>query len=131
MINDIQLRDIKPPLQFIHVRGSKTIHIAGPCFQALGVFCHPFQIRGWITILHIKSYLSSPKPGQTTGGSGRRSARRTVGRGEAGQNKVPTFRKATVPLALQGTVNKLFRASLRKQEQRKSHVNRWGNKTSG
>ena len=52
--------------------------------------------------------LSSPKPGHTTGGSGRRSAQRTVGRGEAGQTKVPTFRsapKAAVPLALQGTVN--------------------------
>ena len=52
--------------------------------------------------------LSSPKPGHTTGGSGRRSAQRTVGRGEAGQTKVPTFRsasKATVPLALQGTIN--------------------------
>ena len=52
--------------------------------------------------------LPSPKPEQTTGGSGRHGARRTVGRGEAGQNRVPTFRsarKATVPLALQGTVN--------------------------
>ena len=46
--------------------------------------------------------LSSPKPGHTTGGSGRRGARRSiVGRGEAGQNRVPTFRSArkpTVPL---------------------------------
>ena len=33
---------------------------------------------------HALHDLSSPKPGHTTGGSGRRSARRTVGRGEAG-----------------------------------------------
>ena len=56
----------------------------------------------------ITLYLSSPKPGHTTGGSGRHGAERTAGRGEAGQNKVPTFRspwKPTAPLALQRTVN--------------------------
>ena len=43
--------------------------------------------------------------------AGWRSAQRTVGQGEAGQNKVPTFRsasRATVPLALQGTINNSF-----------------------
>ena len=53
-------------------------------------------------------YLSSPKPGHTTGASGRHGAQRTAARGEARQNRVPTFRsarKATIPLALQGTVN--------------------------
>ena len=51
--------------------------------------------------------LSSPKPGHTTGGSGRHGARRTAGRGDARQNKVPTFRwswKPTAPLTLQRTV---------------------------
>ena len=52
--------------------------------------------------------LSSPKPGHRTGGSGRQGAGRTAGRGDAGQNKVPTLRwpwKPTAPLALQRTVN--------------------------
>ena len=38
--------------------------------------------------------LSSPKPGHTTGGSGRRGARRMARRVEARQNRVPTFRSA-------------------------------------
>ena len=52
--------------------------------------------------------LSSPKPGHTTGGSGQHVVGRTAGRGDAEQNKVPTFRwpwKPTAPLALQRTVN--------------------------
>ena len=56
--------------------------------------------------------LSSRKPGHKTGGSGRHSAQRTVGRGEAGQTRLPTFwsaPKASVPLALQGTVNDCFK----------------------
>ena len=55
--------------------------------------------------------LSSPKPGHTTGGSGRHGAVRAAGRGDAGQNKVPTFRwpwKPTALLALQRTVNNCF-----------------------
>ena len=57
---------------------------------------------------------SSPKPGHTTGGSGRHSAGRTAGRGDAGQNKVPTFRwpwKPTAPLALQRTVKTVLNVS--------------------
>ena len=41
-------------------------------------------------------------------GSGRRGARRTAGRGEAGQKRVPTIRSApkpTVPVVLHGTIN--------------------------
>ena len=41
--------------------------------------------------------LSSPKPGHTTGGSGRHGAEQTAGRGDAGQNKVPTFRRPWKP----------------------------------
>ena len=58
--------------------------------------------------IYFNFYLSIPKPGHTTGGSGRHGAGRTAGRGNAGQNKVPTFRspwKPTAPLALQRTVN--------------------------
>ena len=57
---------------------------------------------------HALHDLSSPKPGHTTGASGRHGARRTAGQGEARQNRVLTFRsarKATIPLAFQGTVN--------------------------
>ena len=60
-----------------------------------------------ITLLQY-GHLSSPKTGHTTGGSGRHGAGRTAMRGDAGQNKVPTFRwpwKPTAPLALQRTVN--------------------------
>ena len=52
--------------------------------------------------------LSSPKPGHTTGGSGRHGAGWTAGRVDAGQYKVPTFWwpwKPTAPLALQRNVN--------------------------
>ena len=61
-----------------------------------------------LLLQNIHIYLSSPKPRHTTGGSVRRGARRTTGRGRAGQNREPTFRsarEATVPLALQGTMN--------------------------
>ena len=53
-------------------------------------------------------HLSSAKPGHSTGGSARHGARRTAGRGDAGHNKVPTFRslwEPTAPLALQRTKN--------------------------
>ena len=56
----------------------------------------------------IEFHLSSPKPGHTTGGLGRQGAGRTAGRGDARQNKVPTFRspwKPTAPLAIQRNVN--------------------------
>ena len=76
---------------------------------------HPLVNRTFCssTGLHRISFvrscdLSSPKPGHTRGGSGRHGARRTVGRGEAGQNRLPTFRsaqEANVPPALQGAVN--------------------------
>ena len=46
-------------------------------------------------LLTCRVHLSIPKPGHTTGGSGRRSAQWMVGRGEAGQTKVPTFRSAS------------------------------------
>ena len=58
--------------------------------------------------------LSSPKSGHTTGGSGRHGARRTARRGDAGQNKVPTFRwlwKPIDPLALQRTVKTVLNES--------------------
>ena len=58
----------------------------------------------------LKVDLSSPKPGHTMGGSGRHGAGRTAGRGDAGQNKVPTIRwpwKPTAPLAFQRNVKKL------------------------
>ena len=42
--------------------------------------------------IYIYIRLWSPKPGHTTGGSGRHGAGRTAGRGDAGQNKVPTVR---------------------------------------
>ena len=69
------------------------------CIRGLRRICSP----------PVSVNLSSPKPGHTTGGSGRHGAGRTAGRGDAGQNKVPTFRlpwKPTAPLALQRTVNK-------------------------
>ena len=57
---------------------------------------------------NCRTHLSSPKPEHTTHGSRRHDAGRTAGRGDAGQNKVPTFRslwKPTAPLAIQRTVN--------------------------
>ena len=52
-------------------------------------------------------YLSSQKPGHTTGGLGRHVAGGTARRGDAERIKVPTLRwpwKPTAPLALQRTV---------------------------
>ena len=99
--------------------------------------CLQTNLSAWGTILPSTPQsignLSSPKPGHTTGGSVRRGARRTVGRGEAGQTKVPTFRsasKATVPLALQGTINNCFERQFAITKKRKSYVNRWRNKTT-
>ena len=69
----------------------------------------------------VNGDLSSPKPEHTTRGSGRHGAGRTAGRGDAGQNKVPTFRsswKPTAPLALQRNVNNCSK-SLSKHKQRK------------
>ena len=100
---------------------SKLTEMAAPCFAELlprpAVCCAlrkpdlPAVCPGFGLDMfpgHALHDLSSPKPGHTTGGSGRHGARRTAGRGDAGQNKVPTFRSAwkpTAPLALQGTVN--------------------------
>ena len=56
----------------------------------------------------IEFHLSSPKPRHTTGGLGRQGAGRKAGRGDAGQNKVPTLRsplKPTAPLAIRHNVN--------------------------
>ena len=58
----------------------------------------PGFARGMFLVLHF----SNPKPGHTTGGSGRPGARRAAGRGRAGQDGMPTGRFAqetTVPLA--------------------------------
>ena len=55
--------------------------------------------------------LSGPKPGHTTGESGRHGAGRTAGQGDAGLNRVPTFRwpwKPTTPLARQRNVDNCF-----------------------
>ena len=56
---------------------------------------------------NTSGHLSSPKLGHITCESGRHGAGRTARRGDAEQNKVPTFRspwKPTAPLALQRTV---------------------------
>ena len=45
-------------------------------------------------------YLSSPKPGHTTGRSGTHGAEWTAGQGNAGRNKVTTFRSPLEQTAL-------------------------------
>ena len=93
------------------------------------VFVNPFRAS------HVReSYLSSSKPGHTTGGSGRQGAGRTAGRGDAGQNNVTIFWmpwKPTAPLALQRTVNNCLERLFASTNKKKSYVNRGGNKTSG
>ena len=61
--------------------------------------------KRWRKELNRAQYLSNPKPEHTSGGSGRRGARRGGG---AGLDGVPTGRvakKPTVPLAPRGIVN--------------------------
>ena len=59
-----------------------------------------------LSIATKKLNLSGPKPRHTTGRLGRHGPGRKAVRGDAGQNKVPTFRwpcKPTAPLALKRT----------------------------
>ena len=81
-------------------------------------------------------YLSIPKPGHTTGGSGRGGARRGGGaeRGRAGRDADGSVRPGNSHPAclpkLPGQRRQLYWTNLRKNEQTNSYVNRWGNKTS-
>ena len=59
-------------------------------------------------VVVIEVHLSIPNPEHTSSGSVRHDAERTAGRGDAEQNKVPTFRSPrgpTAPLVLQRIIN--------------------------
>ena len=78
---------------------------------------------------HTLHDLSNPKPGHTTGGSGRGCAhggaagRAGPGRTERRRNGSPREEPSSDALANQ---RQTLWTSLRKHEQRKSYVNRWG-----
>ena len=79
----------------------------------------------------IHTHLSSPKPGHTTGGSGR-GARRGGGVGWAGRDADRTVRpgdrRPSYPPRHRRHVSW---TSPQKHEQPKSYVNRWGNTATG
>ena len=80
------------------------------------------------------THVSNPKPGHTTGRSGRGGARREggAGRGWAGWDADGSVCPGdNRPSYLPDDRKKLSSACLWKREQRKLYVNRWRNKTSG
>ena len=86
----------------------------------------------------LGTYLSSPKPGYTTRGSGRGehsvAAGRWggAGRGGAGRDADGSVRPGNNrPSCPQGHRRQLSAMIGQKHEKAKSHVNRWGNTTSG
>ena len=120
--------DLATPLRLVGIKQKiKTTPKAKREFKAQ-------KSRGSTLAILIKFDLSSRKPGHTTGGSGRRSAQRTVGGGRSWAKQVADISvgpEGNRPSSLPGYRKHLFRTSLRKHEYRKSYVNRWRNKTSG
>ena len=76
--------------------------------------------------------LSNPKPGHTTGGSGRGGARRSGGACAEGQDADGSVRpEDNHPFCPPGHRRQLYGTYFPKHEQRKPYVNRWRNKASG
>ena len=88
--------------------------------------CKPFSYKA------CPRKFKYPKPGHTTGRSGQGGARRGggEGRGVAGRDADELVcRGNNCPSCSPEDRRQLFRTTFRKNEQRKSLLNRWGNKT--
>ena len=107
---------------------AETHYVCVCIYIYIYTYIYTYQCIHTYVCIYIYICLSSPKPGHTTGGSGRRSARRGGGAGRDADGSVrPEDNRLSY---LPDHRRRLSWTFPRKREQPKSYVNRWRNTTS-